>query len=274
MGIPTLVNNKVMKILSWLKTLFKKDNDQYLCGCFEDKPDSRDYIKEIDSGVEPTYVNLLEGLDFTVTNQYSTNACTGHAMSAFLTILYHKLQKEEPIYFNYYWIYYWNRMLAFGNIKNDSGAFLRETMQACQKYGVLPKEFCSMNSVTSKPKDEEKPVAKLLAIKNYFRLPKDNIYKACIHTLVKEHLPILVAMWYRPNAWRIAGNTGVLHNITTQERQGGHAICIYGYDPEKDVFLSTNSWGQLWGNKGFFEIPKNTLENELMDAWTVEYSYF
>lgn len=262
-------------IIDLLRRLFKKKQPlEFSCGAFKDVEDDRDYIKEIEQGIDPKSINLLDGVNFKATWQSSTNACTGHAMSALLTILYAKLNKTDPLLFNYYYIYYWSRMLAFGSIKEDKGSFLRQTMMAVQKYGALIQEMCTLRSVYSQPKQEEISSASLLKIKSYFRLPTNKIYDAVLYTLIKERLPILAAMYVRNNEWNIAGKTGVLKPCGSENRSGGHAICLYGYDQSDDTILATNSWGELWGNKGFFKITRASLERDIMDAWTVGYNYY
>lgn len=54
--------------------------------------------------------------------------------------------------------------------------------------------------------------------------------------------------------------------------QGGHAQCLYGYDDEKQAFLSQNSWGSDWGINGFSWIPyKYICDPDLAsDMWTVQ----
>lgn len=275
------------KIINFFKRLFSKSSnteqmtnnlDDYefiSCGAFKDKSDNRDYIKEIETGVEKKYTNLLNDIKLKPTYQGSTNACTGHAMAAFLSVLYSKLDKENLLSFNPYYIYYWNRMLAYGSTKSDRGCYLRETMQAVQKYGALTNQLCSLNSVYSTPNTVEQTKAHLLRIKNYFRLPADSIYDAFVYTLVKEKLPILTALYVKRIEWDIAKKTGILDKIISiQDFSGGHAICVYGYDESDDTFLAINSWGELWGNKGHFKITRKALESNIMDAWTVEYNYF
>jgi len=35
---------------------------------------------------------------------------------------------------------------------------------------------------------------------------------------------------------------------------GGHAVCVVGYDDDKQAWLAKNSWGTDWGEQGFFWI--------------------
>ena len=50
---------------------------------------------------------------------------------------------------------------------------------------------------------------------------------------------------------------------------------MYGYDDEKQAFLSQNSWGSGWGINGFSWIPyKYICDPDLAsDMWTVQ-SFF
>ena len=46
--------------------------------------------------------------------------------------------------------------------------------------------------------------------------------------------------------------TGIIPvpNVTKEKRQGGHCMCLIGYDDDKRSFLLLNSWGVRWGLKG------------------------
>ena len=47
--------------------------------------------------------------------------------------------------------------------------------------------------------------------------------------------------------------SGVFEN-QTEEALGGHCVCCIGYDDEKQAWLCKNSWGDQWGEEGFFWI--------------------
>lgn len=50
---------------------------------------------------------------------------------------------------------------------------------------------------------------------------------------------------------------------------GGHAIVGYGYDPIRDVWKIVNSWGSGWGDAGFGELDRRTVDNgsRTFGAW-------
>jgi C1A family cysteine protease len=53
---------------------------------------------------------------------------------------------------------------------------------------------------------------------------------------------------------------------------GGHAVMAVGYDDSKKWFIVRNSWGEDWGDKGYFYIPYDYLTNKNLasDFWTIK----
>jgi C1A family cysteine protease len=52
---------------------------------------------------------------------------------------------------------------------------------------------------------------------------------------------------------------------------GGHAVLAVGFDNEDRVFIVRNSWGDGWGDAGYFYIPYAYLldDNLADDLWTI-----
>ena len=52
---------------------------------------------------------------------------------------------------------------------------------------------------------------------------------------------------------------------------GGHAVLAVGYDNEERVFIVRNSWGEGWGDAGYFYMPFAYLldDNLSDDLWTI-----
>jgi len=53
---------------------------------------------------------------------------------------------------------------------------------------------------------------------------------------------------------------------------GGHAICIVGFDSQKQLFKFKNSWGPKWGDQGYGYLPFHYIERYGSgDTWAFKY---
>ncbi|SLM31770.1 exported hypothetical protein [Desulfamplus magnetovallimortis] len=67
--------------------------------------------------------------------------------------------------------------------------------------------------------------------------------------------------------------SGSVYNTTSGANQGGHAITIVGYDDNRygGAFKVINSWGQYWGDNGYFWMPYNFAASGVMsEAYVLE----
>jgi C1A family cysteine protease len=66
--------------------------------------------------------------------------------------------------------------------------------------------------------------------------------------------------------------TGIVPMPKDTERMlGGHAVMAVGYDEKKQYFFVRNSWGEAWGDRGYFYMPYAYLQNKYLssDFWTI-----
>mmetsp|Transcript_2700 Transcript_2700/g.6842 ORF Transcript_2700/g.6842 Transcript_2700/m.6842 type:complete len:93 (+) Transcript_2700:1-279(+) len=54
---------------------------------------------------------------------------------------------------------------------------------------------------------------------------------------------------------------------------GGHAVMAVGYDDKKRHFIVRNSWGQEWGDKGYFYMPYDyvIIPSLVSDMWAIKF---
>jgi C1A family cysteine protease len=60
-------------------------------------------------------------------------------------------------------------------------------------------------------------------------------------------------------------------NTKRERLLGGHAVLLVGYDKTKKVFIVRNSWGDTWGDKGYFYMPFDVVKpNMSSDYWVIK----
>lgn len=57
--------------------------------------------------------------------------------------------------------------------------------------------------------------------------------------------------------------TGGVYNYVDGDYAGGHAILIIGWDDNEPCFIVKNSWGEGWGENGYFRIAYSQVLNEV-----------
>ena len=67
--------------------------------------------------------------------------------------------------------------------------------------------------------------------------------------------------------------TGVMPmpDLANERMLGGHAVLAVGYDDSEQRFLVRNSWGDGWGQGGYFTMPYAYLTQSSLssDFWTI-----
>ena len=211
-------------------------------GCLKSSPDIRDVLM---SEIYPLPVRIAPEMpppfDLTVLNQGSTPHCVGYSAAAM------KQEKEfrERIsqVFDGDWIY--NECKKIDGNPDGRGTSLRIAMKVLQKQGA-------------KPKDELETEAIKYRIGGYARV--DDLTFEGIKKAIYVN-GILIAGFHGSNqGWQ----TAYIKPPKAGEYVWGHAVILLGYN--KDYIIGQNSWGDGWGNKGLFYIPKDYLPFE---AWAI-----
>jgi len=72
----------------------------------------------------------------------------------------------------------------------------------------------------------------------------------------------------------IVARTGIMPYPDTKKEKllGGHAVLLVGYNKNDNTFIARNSWGTNWGDRGYFYMPFQVIQNTSMssDFWVIK----
>jgi C1A family cysteine protease len=167
---------------------------------------------------------------------------------------------------------YWNERNLEGSVDSDAGAQIRDGIKVLAKLGAPPESLW--------PYDISRFATKPTA--NAFRVAL--AHQALTYQRVTRSLPQLKGALalgfpvvfgftvYESFESEAVAKSGVAPLPGPTERSvGGHAVMAVGYDDSKQVFRVMNSWGNGWGQKGFFTLPYAYLTSSELaaDFWTL-----
>lgn len=248
--------------------------NEFGLGWVPDLPDHRDYMLSLPPmvGEIPSKVDLRSN-DSPIFNQGSLGSCTGQA-TAGAYIFNLKKQNEEIFTPSRLFIYY-NGRKAINTTKQDSGAMLRDCIKSVNVDGVCNEELWpyDITRFSRKPRRKCYRQARNHQSISYSRVPRSlDSFKSCL----AAGLPFVFGYTvYESFMTREMANTGMMPWPNKDEkRYGGHAVCAVGYDDDLEGgrFIVRNSWGEEWGDNGYFYMPYAYLTTKGLadDFWVIQ----
>lgn len=171
------------------------------------------------------------------------------------------------------YIYYFTR-LAQGTANEDSGGTLRGAMQAARRHGLCPETlwpYIEANyAITPASTADQNAIHHLPSQRQYAAVPQG---LGEFKTLLAGGRPLAFGFSV-PESFmsQEMASSGVMPLPQPGENVvGGHAVALAGYDDQKQAFLVRNSWGEGWGEGGYFWMPYAFATNPswCSDFWTV-----
>jgi hypothetical protein len=121
------------------------------------------------------------------------------------------------------------------------------------------------------------PIGDYAALYNSHRQLRegDPIRTTMVKTAILEGRPVVVGMKYPQSfndalfndVWKPTEDANTINQALNEK--GGHAICVVGYDDNRDggAFEILNSWGTNWGRAGFIWIPYTVFNKFAFEAY-------
>lgn len=236
----------------------------------QDQPDDRDFIyAPQQTQNRPTNYDLRPKMvPIPVFDQLSLGSCTANAIVALKEYRDHIENEQAEGYFHYLsrLFLYWQERNLEGTTQSDSGAYIRDGFRALQKIGVCGESFFPYDpkTFTNEPTLDAVENAKSHRIEQYSRVYGLDLLKSAI----SEGNPVVIGIPVYPSfETNEVAKTGYVPMPHPDEQElGGHAILAVGYT-ETHV-ICRNSWGEEWGDKGYFYLPNDYITRYVYDAWT------
>lgn len=203
-----------------------------------------------------------------IENQGELGSCTANAWAGLLQFNEIKAGRDYKDLSRLF--IYFNERDIEGSIMEDSGAQLRDGAKALATKGVCFEDEWpyDVTKFTVKPSDDCYTIAQSNIIHSYYSLQTLTDMKACI---ANGNCFVFGFQVFDSFESQEVADTGILNiPLETEECLGGHAVCAVGYDDATQRFTIRNSWGNEWGQNGYFTMPYEYITNPELasDFWT------
>ncbi|MDP4094167.1 MAG: C1 family peptidase [Bacillota bacterium] len=193
------------------------------------------------------------------------------------------LLDEKDINLSRLFLYYIERNFE-ESVKEDSGASLRDCCKSIYKIGVCEEKYMPYDE------DDFKTPPSKRAVLNAFKY-RISAYKLLSNLdEIKQNLalrqqPVMIGMdVYESFESHDTAKTGLMPMPGKNEKKlGGHAVLIVGYkdivrtsgfftkhQDKSGYLIVRNSWGDKWGDKGYFYMPYEYIPKNTYDYWIME----
>ena len=238
-------------------------------GLIADTPDRRDdhFVSLLNS--LPIQVDLRPKMP-PVYDQGDLGSCTANAICA--AIEYDRIAEGKKDWSPSRLFVYYNERAMENTVMSDAGAQIRDGIKSVASKGVCPEVLWpyDISKFTTAPSTvcyEE--AVKYQAVK-YQRVAAEE--KQIKGSLVLK-IPVIcgISLYESFESPEVA-ETGIVDMPSSNEKMiGGHAVLVVGYNDITKKWIMRNSWGESWGDRGYFHLPYEYLENNdlVSDMWAI-----
>ena len=200
-----------------------------------------------------------------VEEQRQLGSCTAQAVIGAYELLTKMHYPDQFVDLSRLFLYYNARKLS-GDINEDIGAYISTAIEAVKTYGLCREDLWPYDP----NKFDVEPGYK--CYRDARKRTIDQVYEITSHEEIVDMLdrqhPVVVGVAVYSDFDRINNHSTILKMPTaTEEPIGSHAMCIVGYDDSTQQFLLRNSFGDDWGEGGYFWIPYEYSDANFSDMW-------
>ncbi len=198
-----------------------------------------------------------------VYDQESLGACTAHAWGAAWNFALRKLGLTA-FELSRLGLYYDERVLE-RTVRSDAGAQIRTGIKVLAKTGAAPERLWHYDVA----RFAERPPAPYYAeAKKHLAITYANVRQTsyALRACLAEDWPVVFGFTvYESFESDQVARTGIVPMPEAgEQRLGGHAVVVVGYEP--GFFLVRNSWSRDWALEGYCKMPEAYVLNHQLAA--------
>lgn len=207
-----------------------------------------------------------------IRNQGGKGTCTANGSLEAAGYNFVRDGKDDPVLSRLF--QYWISRVRIEGVPatQDSGCQIRDVVKALQTYGACPESMWQYSDddtqFTLTPPDECFKAAEQHKALFFYRCEDLNTVKASI----SQGFPVIMGFSV-PNNFMSdeCAATGVIKMPTPSEGfDGGHCMVFAGWSDTRKQLDGPNSWGDGWGDQGWFHMPYEMMEAGFVsDCWTL-----
>ncbi|MDG2343238.1 MAG: C1 family peptidase [Flavobacteriales bacterium] len=219
-----------------------------------------------------------------VKDQGEASSCVGWSSAyAAMTIIYNIKFKFSPtiiknsnLAFDPNFIY----SIIYAEEKNDcsEGTFPNDAMEALKTHGCKRMMIPQLTDCNTPINETSLYFGKPFRIKEYYRPPAsfengtDEDKIQILKTSLTNNNPLLIGANTTRSMNKASRSNGLWDSFSNEENEGGHAMCLIGYDDNKfgGAFQVMNSWGKDWGDEGFLWIKYNDFLRNIDEIYMID----
>ena len=238
-----------------------------------DHPDLRDFLFAVEPAKAlPSRTSLRKQMP-PVYDQGQLGSCTANSVGAILE--FNELKQGEPDAATPSRLFvYYNERAMEGTVSQDAGAEIRDGIKSVAQVGAPPETLWPyvISKFAQKPPAKAYREARKHEAIRYARVPQSQVG---IQSVLASGYPISFGFTVYESFETDVGPDGIVPMPTPDEATvGGHAVVAVGYKHIRGqlYFECRNSWGESWGDHGYFWMPAGyvTSADLAQDFWVIE----
>jgi C1A family cysteine protease len=203
-----------------------------------------------------------------IKDQGEEGSCTGHAFSSAREWMARSYEDISPVLSPQF--LYVEELIADKSFPKDEGAMPRTACQALTAKGCCEASlYPYVDEKFTSPTVEQEQNALKYKTGAYHRVGTLHDLLSCLAD--PTPWPVTVGFTvYESFMSDETANTGIMPVPRFgEQQQGGHEVLCVGYDFSRQLTLIQNSWGDAWGQRGYFWMPFSVIASADTDLWVV-----